>query len=194
MTGEADQTSIVIDDAVASGTKSAAGTESEATSASSSSNMVVQTMVKKKVPKLNEYCKAPTITENDLSAYHATSWLSGGMICSTATLDFPIIDRTNIVCFESHLMCGLGLPTSKFLVFILNFIGCELVHLNQNAITALSCFSMLCQCWLGIPLDTSLFWYFYSPARYECRDVSGIRLTLCHTRRDEYLNVKFRGY
>jgi hypothetical protein len=56
-----------------------------------------------------------------------------------------MIDRTNIVCFESHLMCGLGLPPSKFLVSVLNYIECELVHLHSNAISAVSCFSMLCE-------------------------------------------------
>jgi hypothetical protein len=46
----------------------------------------------------------------------------------------------------------------------MNFLGYELVHFNPNAIAALSYFSMLCECWLGIPPDTSLLWYFYSPA------------------------------
>jgi hypothetical protein len=54
-------------------------------------------------------------------------------------------------------MCGLGLPPSKFLVSVLNYIGCELVHLHPNTISALSYFSMLCECWLDIPPDTSLF-------------------------------------
>jgi hypothetical protein len=62
-------------------------------------------------------------------------------------------------------MCGLGLPPSKFLVSILNYVGYELVHLHPNAISELNYFTMLCQWWLGIPPDTSLFWYFYYPAR-----------------------------
>jgi hypothetical protein len=85
-------------------------------------------------------------------------------------------------------------PTKNFFVSILNFIGCELVHLNPNAIAALSCFSMLCKCWLEIPPDTSLFWYFYSPTRYECRIFSSIKLTLRCNRLKEYINVTFRGY
>jgi hypothetical protein len=145
---------------------------------SSSSNMAIQAMAKKKVPKLYEYLKVPMITEKDLCAYRAAGWLSGGKICSTIDLDFTIVDQTNIVFFESHFMCGLGIPPSKFLVSILNFIGCELVHLNLNAIVVLSRFRMLCECWLEIPPNTSLFWYFYSPTRYERRMFSGIRLTL----------------
>jgi hypothetical protein len=54
--------------------------------------------------------------EEDLTTYHATGWLPGVVLCSTTPLEFPTIDRTIIVCFESHLMCGLGLPPSKFLV------------------------------------------------------------------------------
>jgi hypothetical protein len=67
------------------------------------------------------------------------------------------VDNSTVVCFESHLITELGLLPSKFLVSILNFLGCELVHLNLNAIVALSCFTMLCECWLGIAPDISLF-------------------------------------
>jgi hypothetical protein len=35
-----------------------------------------------------------------------------------------------MVCFESHQIAGLGLTPSKILVAIMNFLGCELVHLN----------------------------------------------------------------
>jgi hypothetical protein len=41
---------------------------------------------------------------------------------------------------------------------------------------------MLCKCWLDVPPDTSLFWYFYSPAHYE------------HNHQEEYLKVTFMGY
>jgi hypothetical protein len=157
MTSENDQNSNATGDTAMSGAKSAAGAESETASVSSSSNVVIQTMAKKEVPKLFEYWKALTITEKDLSSYHATGWLTGVVLYSTTALDFPTIDRTIIVCFELHQMCGLGLPPSKFHVSILNNLGCELVHLHLNTISALSCFSMMCECWLGISPDTSLF-------------------------------------
>jgi hypothetical protein len=57
-----------------------------------------------------------------------------------------MVDITIVVYFQSHLVAGLDLPPSKFLVSILNFLKCELVHLNLNVITALSCFTMLCEC------------------------------------------------
>jgi hypothetical protein len=134
------------------------------------------------------------VTDKDIYPYHATDWLPGVLLCTLTTLDFLTIDQTNIVCSESHLMCGLGLPPRKFLVSVLNYVGCKLIHLHPNAILALNCFSMLCECWLGIPPDTSLFWYFYSPARYERKVFSGIGLTLRRNRRGEYLKVTFRGY
>jgi hypothetical protein len=61
-------------------------------------------------------------------------------------VEVPTVDNSTVVCFKSHLITGLGLPSSKFLVSILNFLGCDLVHLNANVIAALSCFTMLCEC------------------------------------------------
>jgi hypothetical protein len=86
------------------------------------------------------------VTEADLAAFHAVGWLPGGVLSSTIDLEFLTIDKIVIVYFESHLMAGLGLPPSKFLVSILNFLRCELVHIKPNAITALNCFNMLCKC------------------------------------------------
>jgi hypothetical protein len=91
-------------------------------------------------------------------------------------------------------MCGLDLPPSKFHVSILNHIGCELVHLNPNTISTLNCFCMLCECWLGIPPDTDLFWYFYSHARYERKVFFDIGLTLCRNCQYEYLTVTFKWF
>jgi hypothetical protein len=93
-------------------------------------------------------------------------------------LEFATIDNNTIVYFESHLIVGLGLPPSKFLISILNFLRCELAHLNPNAISALNYFTMLCECWLGITPDTSLFWYFYGSTWYDKQVFSGIGLSL----------------
>jgi hypothetical protein len=60
----------------------------------------------------------------------------------------------------------------------MNFFRCKLVHLNLNAISVLSCFTMLCECWLGVTPDTNMFCYFYSQARYDNTVFSGIRLSL----------------
>jgi hypothetical protein len=71
MTGEIDQTSLIADDVAAFGSKATTGSESSTTFASSSSNADMQSIAKKKVPMLFEYWKAPTVTEVDLTAYHA---------------------------------------------------------------------------------------------------------------------------
>jgi hypothetical protein len=75
----------------------------------------------------------------------------------------------------------------------MNYLGCELVHFNPNAIIALSYFTMLCECWLGITSDTSLFWYYYSPAWYDKVVYGGIGLSLRHHRRKEYIKAIFKS-
>jgi hypothetical protein len=178
MLGEANHTYTVADDIPTTEIESAARAESQVASSTSSSTMADQAMVRKEIPSLCQYWKAPTVADKDIVAYHDAGWLSGVLVYTPTTLDFPTIDQTNIICFESHLMYRLGLPPSKFLVSVLNYIGCKLVHLHPKAILMLSYFSMLCECWLGIPPDTSLFWHFYSPTRYEHRVFSEIGLTL----------------
>jgi hypothetical protein len=121
------------------------------------------------------------MTKADDAANHATCWLPGGVEFSISDLEFPTVDNSTVVYFESHLIAGLGLPPSKFLVSILNFLRCELIHLNPNAIAVLSYFTTLCKCWLGIAPNTSLFRYFYYLAWYDKHVFSGIGLSLhCH--------------
>jgi hypothetical protein len=108
-------------------------------------------------------------------------------------VDVPTTHDSTVVCFESHLIGRLGLPPNKFLVAIMNFLGCELVHFNPNDIVALSYFSMPCECWLGIPLDTSLFWYFYSPARYNKAVYFRNGLSLRHHRNQEYIDATIKS-
>jgi hypothetical protein len=123
-------------------TKSDFGVESNATTTSSSLTCCAAKMASGEIPELFELFKKMTIPK----------------------VDVPTIHNSTVVCFVSHFIAGLGPPPSKFLVAIMNYLGCELVHFNLNAIAALSCFIMLCECWLAITPDTSLFWYYYSPA------------------------------
>jgi hypothetical protein len=53
-------------------------------------------------------------------------------------VDVSTVHDSTTICFESYLIAGLGLSTSKFLSSIMNFLGCEFVHFNPNAIVALS--------------------------------------------------------
>jgi hypothetical protein len=70
------------------------------------------------VPNLYEYWKSPTVKEVDICKFHEARWLPGDLICSPTTLIFSMIDRMHIVCFESHLICGLDLLPNKLLVFL----------------------------------------------------------------------------
>jgi hypothetical protein len=133
------------------------------------------------------------ITEADHQSYHSTGWLTGGLESSISEADVPMVDGSTVVCFESHLVARLGLPPSKFLVSIMNFLRCELVHFNPNTIAALSCFTMLCECWLGIAPDTSLFWYFYSLALYDNVIYSGIELSLRRSHQKAYIDATLNG-
>jgi hypothetical protein len=92
-----------------------------------------------------------------------------------------------------HLVTGLGLPPNKFMLTIIGYLNCELFYFNPNAISALSSFVMLCECWLEITPDTSLFWYYYSPTRYSKVVYGGIGLSLHRHRRDEYILASFKS-
>jgi hypothetical protein len=119
--------------------------------------MAVVKMANKTTPSMSDYWRKSMIVEADHSTYHTIDWLGGGLESLVPQVDVPTVDGCTVVCFKSHLVAGLGLPPSKFLMVIMNFLGCELVHLNLNAIVALNCFTMLCECWQGIAPDTSLF-------------------------------------
>jgi hypothetical protein len=138
------------------------GAESIASATSSSPTLAATKMTDRKVPEMSDFFKKTIVTEEEHLTYHSFGWLTDNLISMISELDVPIIHDSTTICFESYLIIGIGFPPSKFLPSIMNFLGCELVHFNPNAIAALSCFAILCECWLGIALDTSLFWYFYS--------------------------------
>jgi hypothetical protein len=139
------------------------GAESAAMVASSPTHGATR-MAAGEISELTDFFKKMTMTEDDHRAYHDRGWLTGNLVSFIPEVDVPIVEGSTIICFESQLADGVGLTPSKFLSSIMNYLGCSLVHLNSNAILALSSFVMLCKCWLGIPPDTSLFWYYYSPA------------------------------
>jgi hypothetical protein len=138
--------------------------ESIAMVTSSSPTRDAAKIVDGEIPELADFFKKMTITEDDHKAYHDCGWLAGNLLSFIPEIDVPTVEGSTILYFESQLVAGLGLPPSKFLSSIMNYLGCSLVHLNPNVVSALSNFVMLCECWLGIPLETSLFWYYYSPA------------------------------
>jgi hypothetical protein len=150
-------------------------------------------MAKGEIPKLMDFFMGTTVNEEELQAYHSHGWLTGNVISSSSEVDVPIVYGSTVLYFKSHLLDGLGLPSSKFLAAIMNYLGCSLVHFNANAIAALSSFVMLCECWLEIPPDSSLFWYYYSPSRYAKFICDGIGLYLRRHHQDEYIPALFNG-
>jgi hypothetical protein len=191
MAGDADQILHVTDEPIVNASKSDSKMESNV-SAASCSNMAAAKMAEKTTPKMVDYWKKTTVTEAYHQAYDSFGWLNGWLESSVPAVKYPTVDDTIVVCFKSHLVARLELPPSTFLVAVMSHLGCELVHLNPNDIDALSCFTMLCECWLGIALDTSLFWYFYSAARYEKVVFSGIGLSIRRNRRAEYIKASFK--
>jgi hypothetical protein len=133
------------------------GMESTTMAASSSLTHGATKIAEGEIPELTDFFKKMTVTEDDHRAYHACGWLTGNLVSLIPEIDVPTVEGSIVLCFESHLAAGLGLPPSKFLSSIMSYLECSLVHLNPNAVSALSSFIMLCECWLGIPLDTSLF-------------------------------------
>jgi hypothetical protein len=133
------------------------GVENVAMVTSSSLTHGATKMADGEIPKLTNFFKKITVIEDDRQAYHDRGWLVGNLISFIPEVDVPTIEGSTILCFESQLVAGLGLSTSKFLSSIMNSFRCSLVHLNPNVVFALSSFVMLCECWLRIPADTSLF-------------------------------------
>jgi hypothetical protein len=131
--------------------------ESTVMAASSSPTRGTAKMAEGEIPKLTDFFKKTTMTEDDYRAYHDHGWLTGNLVSFIPEVDVPTIEGSTVLCFESQLAAGLGLPPRKFLSSIMNYLECSLVHLNPNAVSTLSSFVMLCECWLGIPPDTSLF-------------------------------------
>jgi hypothetical protein len=144
------------------------------------------------IPELVDFFKKTIVIEADREAYHDLGWLSGNLISFIPEVDVPTVEGSTVLCFECQLAAGLGFPPSKFLSSIMGYLGCSLVHLNANAVSALSSFAMLCECWLGIPPNTSLFWHYYSPARYSKTIFGGIGLSLRCKYRDEYIKATFK--
>jgi hypothetical protein len=132
------------------------GAKSAAMTASSPTHGATR-MVAREIPKLTDFFKKMTVTEDDRRAYHDRGWLTGNLASFIPEVDVPTIEGSTIICFKSQLAFGVRLPPNKFLSSIMNYLGCSLAHLNSNAVSSLSSFVMLCECWLGIPPDTSLF-------------------------------------
>jgi hypothetical protein len=114
--------------------------------ASSSPTYGATKMADGKIPELTNFFKKATVIEDDHRAYHDHGWLTGNLVSFIPEVDVPTVDGSTILYFESQLAAGLGLPPNKFLSSIMNYLGCSLVHLNANVVSALSSFVMMYEC------------------------------------------------
>jgi hypothetical protein len=76
---------------------------------------------------------------------------------SAAGEDIPTPNMNGIVVLTSFFQRGFGLLVCDFLRSLLDHYKIELVHLNPNSIIKITVFVHLCEAYLGIPLNFSLF-------------------------------------
>jgi hypothetical protein len=86
------------------------------------------------IPELTDFFKKMTVTEDDRQTYHGRGWLTGNLVSFIHEVDVPTVEGSTIIYFKSQLAAGVGLPPSKFLLSIMNYLGCSLVHLNSNIV------------------------------------------------------------
>ncbi|CAL5035406.1 unnamed protein product [Urochloa decumbens] len=73
-----------------------------------------------------------------------------------------IMEKDEFVILSlNHIMCGLRVDASDFLVSVLKHYGIEWSHLTPNSITVLSIFTHLCEAYLGVPPTVEVFAHFY---------------------------------
>ncbi|CAN6271036.1 unnamed protein product [Urochloa humidicola] len=73
-----------------------------------------------------------------------------------------IMEKDQFVILSlNHIMCGLRMDASDFLVSVLKHYGIEWSHLTPNSITVLSIFTHLCEAYLGVPPTVEVFAHFY---------------------------------
>jgi hypothetical protein len=86
------------------------GTESTTMAASSSPTRGATKMAEGEIPELTNFFKKTTVTEDDHQAYHDRGWLIGNLVSFIPEVDVPTVEGSTILCFESQLAAGLGLP------------------------------------------------------------------------------------
>jgi hypothetical protein len=79
----------------------------------------------------------------------------------TAGEDIPTPNTNKIVVFASFFQRGFGLLVCDFLRGLLDHYQIELVHLKPNSILQIAVFVHLCEAYLGIPPNFSLFKYYF---------------------------------
>jgi hypothetical protein len=98
------------------------GVESAVMAASSSQTRGATKMAEGEISELTDFFKNTTMTKDDHRAYHDRGWLTGNLVSFILEVDVPTVEGSTILCFESQLAAGIGLPPSKFLSSIMNYL------------------------------------------------------------------------
>jgi hypothetical protein len=88
------------------------------------------------------------------------------------------MNTNKIVVLSSFFQHGFGLPICEFLHDLLHHYEIELVHLNPNSILQITVFVHLCEAFLTVPPNFSLFKsYFllkYQPSANKWKVIGGV--------------------
>jgi hypothetical protein len=95
--------------------------------------------------------------------------------------DIATPNTNEIVVFSSFFQRGFGLSTCDFFRGLVDHYQIELVHLNPNFVLQIVVFVHLCEAFLGIPPNFSLFknYFFflkYCPSAANRRVIGGVGL------------------
>nr|TKW07288.1 hypothetical protein SEVIR_7G301209v2 [Setaria viridis] len=107
-----------------------------------------------------------------------------------------------VVSFAHFHERGFASPPSRFFRGLLHYYGLELQHLNPNGIQHIAAFVALCEGFLGIAPNFSLWKYFFTVSLYQKTEKRGSQqrsppvpigcagIHLRHTRSKEYMAMK----
>jgi hypothetical protein len=125
-----------------------------------------------------------TVDEGELLKLIENHLLSSSAILQwqpTKDEDIPTSNTNEIVVLTSFFQHGFGLPTCRF--SLLHYYKIELVYLNPNSILQIVIFVHLCETYLAILLNFSLFKHYFlkyqpSTAKWQIIDSVGIQARL----------------
>ncbi|TVU18609.1 hypothetical protein EJB05_34716, partial [Eragrostis curvula] len=177
-------------DASSERTPSAPEQQQDDSNSSTSSPTKAQLMVANgEIPKSMDYWKPGELTEEYIAELRRAGWISAFVTTreNTGSECFSF-NTTEIPVFESHFICGFNLPPSHFLERVCKYYKIELIHLKPQAITLLSIFSILCECWLGTAPSLDLWrdswsdfkWRYFVMDDSEKHDIKGKGLLPFH--------------
>jgi hypothetical protein len=111
-------------------------------------------------------------------------------------VDIPTPNNKEIVVLTSFFQQGFNLPSCEFLHGLLHHYKIELVHLNPNSILQIAVFVHLCETYLAIPPNFSLFKHYfflkYQPSAAKRQIIGGVSIL---TRQHRYfLNVPLKSF